>query len=273
MGLEELRPGQGEAIEHLLAGRDCLVVMPTGSGKSAVYQLAGHLLDGPTLVVSPLIALQRDQVTSIGESDIGDAAAANSTISAKARRQIFDDLRPASSSSSSSRRSSCRTSRPGPSCGRRSRRCSSSTRPTASRWGHDFRPEYLRLGAAVAELGRPTVLALTATASPVVRDEIVERLGLRDPVVIVRGFDRPEPLDGGAGTASPSGRRRDALLAAVPRPLVPRDRLRRHPQADPRDRRAAARAGRAAHRGVPRRHGAGRAARGAGAVHGRTRST
>src|SRR5689334_22443970 len=92
MGIDELRPGQGEAVEHLLAGRDCLVVMPTGSGKSAVYQLAGHLLDGPTLVVSPLIALQRDQVEAIEETDIGSAAAANSTISAKERRRIFDEL-------------------------------------------------------------------------------------------------------------------------------------------------------------------------------------
>ena len=85
MGLEELRPGQGEAVEHLLAGRDALVVMPTGSGKSAVYQLAGHLLDGPTLVVSPLIALQRDQVEAIQATEIGGGTAGTWSVTANAQ--------------------------------------------------------------------------------------------------------------------------------------------------------------------------------------------
>src|SRR3954451_5073889 len=92
MGGDALRPGEGEGIDAILDGRDVLVVMPTGSGKTAVYQLAGHLLDGPTLVVSPLIALQRDQVEAIEATDIGRAAAANSTIGARERRQVFDRL-------------------------------------------------------------------------------------------------------------------------------------------------------------------------------------
>src|SRR5688572_1009424 len=93
LGLEELRPGQAEAVQSVLEGRDTLVVMPTGSGKSAVYQIAGSMLPGPTVVVSPLIALQRDQVGSIGGTDIGEAAAANSTIGIRERRRIFDTLR------------------------------------------------------------------------------------------------------------------------------------------------------------------------------------
>jgi len=217
MGIDELRPGQAEAVEHLLAGCDCLVVMPTGSGKSAVYQLAGHLLDGPTIVVSPLIALQRDQVEAIGEADIGAAAAANSTMSAAERRRVFDRLEageveyvfvaPEQLANEQTRDALLRV------------------KPSLfvvdeahciSEWGHDFRPEYLRLGAAVEELGRPTVLALTATASPVVRDEIVERLGLRDPEIIVRGFDRPS-LWLEVATVRTEREKEEALLAAVPR--------------------------------------------------------
>jgi ATP-dependent DNA helicase RecQ len=221
MGIDELRPGQGEAVEHLLEGRDCLVVMPTGSGKSAVYQLAGHLLDGPTLVVSPLIALQRDQVDSINESDLGGAGAANSTVSTKDRRRIFDELAsgdleflfvaPEQLSNDQTRAELARS------------------KPSLfvvdeahciSEWGHDFRPEYLRLGAAVEDLGRPPVLALTATASPVVREEIVERLGLRDPAIIVRGFDRPS-LWLEVQHCRTEREKEDALLAAVPRLSFP----------------------------------------------------
>ncbi|TMR99932.1 DEAD/DEAH box helicase, partial [Nonomuraea basaltis] len=80
-GWRTLRPGQQEAMEHLLNGRDVLLVMPTGGGKSAVYQVPTLLLDGPTIVVSPLIALQRDQVTSLLKADAGGAVAVNSTTS------------------------------------------------------------------------------------------------------------------------------------------------------------------------------------------------
>jgi ATP-dependent DNA helicase RecQ len=217
MGLDELRPGQGEAVEHLLAGRDCLVVMPTGSGKSAVYQLAGHLLTGPTLVVSPLIALQRDQVGAIGESDIGSAAAANSTVSARERRRIFSQLAEGGIEflfvapeqlANEQTRGELRRSKPS--------LFVVDEAHCISEWGHDFRPEYLRLDAAVAELGRPTVLALTATASPVVRDEIVERLGLRDPAIIVRGFDRPS-LWLEVQHVQTERQKEAALLAAIPR--------------------------------------------------------
>ena len=221
MGLEELRPGQGEAVEHLLGGRDALVVMPTGSGKSAVYQLAGHLLDGPTVVVSPLIALQRDQVEAIEATSIGGAAAANSTISARERRQLFDRLAAGEIEflfvapeqlANEQTREELRRAKPS--------LFVIDEAHCISEWGHDFRPDYLRLGAAIEDLGRPTVLALTATASPVVRDEIVERLGLRDPEVIVRGFDRPS-LWMEVQTVRTEREKEEALLRAVPRLSYP----------------------------------------------------
>jgi ATP-dependent DNA helicase RecQ len=189
---ERLRPGQREAIRSVLRGRDTLAVLPTGAGKSAIYQLSGELIDGPTVVVSPLIALQADQVRSIDEADdLSEAAALNSTLTAGSGPRCSSASVPASSSSSSSRRSS--------SPARHARRARATgvslfvvdEAHCVSDWGHDFRPDYLRLGGAIEALGHPPVLALTATAAPPVRAEIVERLGLRDPLVVVRGFDRP----------------------------------------------------------------------------------
>lgn len=190
---ERLRPGQREAIRSVLRGRDTLAVLPTGAGKSAIYQLSGELIDGPTVVVSPLIALQADQVRSIDEADdLSEAAALNSTLTASERAELLrrlsagelefvflapeqltregtlDELAATGVSLFVVDEAHC-----------------------VSDWGHDFRPDYLRLGAAIEALGHPPVLALTATAAPPVRAEIVERLGLRDPLIVVRGFDRP----------------------------------------------------------------------------------
>src|SRR5919107_664733 len=93
LGFERLRPGQAEAIEAVLAGRDTLAVLPTGSGKSAIYQLPALVLDGPTVVVSPLIALQRDQVASlVGAIGEGSAMTANSTIGASERRTALEGI-------------------------------------------------------------------------------------------------------------------------------------------------------------------------------------
>ncbi|MDA0182444.1 ATP-dependent DNA helicase [Solirubrobacter phytolaccae] len=191
-GYPGLRPGQLEAIEAALEGRDVLVVMSTGAGKSAIYQIAGLLTPGATVVVSPLIALQRDQVDGLNEVAAGGAAQVNSSLprgereeamhelaegaleflflapEQLARKDVLDELAVADVSLFVVDEAHC-----------------------VSEWGHDFRPEYLRLGAAIEALGRPPVLALTATAAPPVRDEIVARLGLRDPVLLIRGFDRP----------------------------------------------------------------------------------
>ncbi|MFD4990865.1 RecQ family ATP-dependent DNA helicase [Cellulosimicrobium cellulans] len=194
-GYRDLRPGQREAITALLDGRDVLLVLPTGAGKSAVYQVPGLELPGPTLVVSPLIALQQDQVRSLLElgDDDARAAAVSSAVPAAERRaaleaaaagdleflflspeqlandEVLDAVRAARPSLVAVDEAHC-----------------------VSTWGHDFRPEYLRVGERLDTLDpRPPVLALTATASPPVREDVAERLHLRDAAVIVHGFARP----------------------------------------------------------------------------------
>jgi ATP-dependent DNA helicase RecQ len=215
LGLPALRAAQEEAIHAALAGRDTLCVMPTGSGKSAIYQIAGHLIPRATVIVSPLIALQRDQLEALTEADVGDAAAVNSLLAARARREalasladggleflflapeqlgnpdVLDPLRAAAPSLFVVDEAHC-----------------------ISQWGHDFRPDYLKLGAVVEALGRPTILALTATASPRVREDIVRHLGMRDPYVLVRGFDRPN-LFLEVRTFEKPSEKRAALVAAV----------------------------------------------------------
>lgn len=191
-GFEDFRPGQEEAITSVLGGRDTLAVMPTGSGKSAIYELAGARLRGATVVVSPLIALQRDQVEAINALDLGSAALVNSTLRAAERREAFADfaagaleflfLAPEQLANDDVR---ARVAAAKPSL------FVVDEAHCVSEWGHDFRPDYLRLGEIIAELGHPTVLALTATAAPPVREEIITRLRMRDPAIIVEGFDRP----------------------------------------------------------------------------------
>ncbi|MDP9070898.1 MAG: RecQ family ATP-dependent DNA helicase [Actinomycetota bacterium] len=191
LGFEDLRPGQEEAAAALLSGRDTLVVMPTGSGKSAIYQIAGGLIHGTSIVVSPLIALQHDQVEAIGDT-FGGAAKINSSMTDKQRRETFEELGDGELEfiflapeqlANEDTLERVRAARPSLFVVDEAH-CISS-------WGHDFRPEYLRLGAMVEALGHPQVLALTATASPPVRNEIVEQLGMRAPAVIVSGFHRP----------------------------------------------------------------------------------
>ncbi|MGW4210860.1 RecQ family ATP-dependent DNA helicase [Lentzea sp. NPDC004789] len=191
-GWTELRPEQLLAMRHLLDGRDVLVVMPTGAGKSAIYQVPAILLDGPTVVVSPLIALQRDQVTSLRATTAPPAAAINSAQPAQANERIWREF--------AEDRTEYLFLAPEQLANAGTLHRLHQARPSlfvvdeahcVSAWGHDFRPDYLRLRHVIDRLGHPPVLALTATASGPVRDDVVEHLGLRDATVIVAGFDRP----------------------------------------------------------------------------------
>ena len=192
-GWKKLRPGQREAIADVTVGRDTLVVMPTGGGKSAIYQIAGRLLGGLTVVISPLIALQRDQ-----RQFLEDVPAAfqvrdlNSTLSAADRTSILDEIRAGivdylflAPEQLANDEVLTAVSNAAP------RLFAVDEAHCVVSWGHDFRPDYLRLGTVIDQLGRPTVLALTATAAPPVRVAITEALRLNDPAVRVAGFDRP----------------------------------------------------------------------------------
>jgi ATP-dependent DNA helicase RecQ len=195
LGFEEFRPGQEAAMQAVVAGRDTLAVLPSGAGKTAVYQVAGPLLDGPVIVVSPLIALQRDQVDRLAEIEdrAGRALQVNSTLSAADHREALESL--ADGTVRFLFLAPEQLAKPDVVEALRDARPALFVVDEAhcvSAWGHDFRPDYLRLGGVIEQLGHPTVLALTATAAPPVRAEIVERLEMRDPQVVVAGFDRPE---------------------------------------------------------------------------------
>ena len=218
---ETLRPEQEQAILSVLDGHDTLTVLPTGAGKSAIYQLAALTLDGPTVVVSPLIALQKDQVQALQARDTGGAAVLNSTLTAKEREvtmqalgegkleflflapeqfgtnETLEKLKAAKPSLFVVDEAHC-----------------------IAEWGHDFRPDYLRLEGVLEALGHPRVLALTATAALPVREQIVERLGMRDPRVIVHGFDRPN-LELRVETFKSEEAKRARLIEAVRETIKP----------------------------------------------------
>ena len=226
LGYDAFRPGQREAVETLLRERRLLLVAPTGGGKSLIYQLPAVLLPGTTLVVSPLISLMQDQVAALEARGVRATFLASTLEPAELRRRMADAAQGRFELVYAAPE---RLLAAGVHGLVRALRCPLLAIDEAhciSEWGHDFRPEYLALGELVKELPDARLLACTATATPVVRDEILARLGL-DPATpqIVRGFARPNLALRAREVASARERERavDALLAeALGRASAPR---------------------------------------------------
>jgi RecQ family ATP-dependent DNA helicase len=190
-GLDGFRPGQREAVAAALAGCDSLVVMPTGGGKSLCYQLPGIASDALTVVVSPLIALMADQYRRLVLGG-HPAAMIASGMDAGAAARALADVRGGRARivlCSPERFASCAFL--AALAQRQVGLFAVDEAHCVSEWGHDFRPDYLRLRGVIDRLGSPTVMACTATATEQVAEEIGVRLGLRDPHVLRSGFDRP----------------------------------------------------------------------------------
>ncbi|MEO7039987.1 MAG: ATP-dependent DNA helicase RecQ [Candidatus Elarobacter sp.] len=191
-GYETFYPGQEEVMTRVMEGQDTLAILATGAGKSLCYQLPALLLNGTTIVVSPLIALMKDQLDMLAERGVTDTVALNSTLSdeqevtAMARiasgqlRIVF--VTPEKLEDDAFVRMLQSLSIP---------LFVVDEAHCISQWGHDFRPAYLNLGKVIGQLRNPTVLALTATATPAVREDILVQLGIPDVKPIVKGFDRP----------------------------------------------------------------------------------
>jgi ATP-dependent DNA helicase RecQ len=188
---EEFRPGQEAAVSAILSGRDTVVVLPTGGGKSLCFQVPALLLPGLTVVVSPLISLMKDQVDALTARGL-PAAFINSSLSSA---QVSDRLARVD-------RGEIKLLYVAPErfdFGRTAERLRNTgvsllaidEAHCISQWGHDFRPSYLRVKKVHEDLGSPTTIALTATATPEVRRDIIRELALRNPETIITGFDRP----------------------------------------------------------------------------------
>jgi ATP-dependent DNA helicase RecQ len=192
-GWPSLRPGQFKPMRAVLRRKDALVVLPTGAGKSAIYQIPAVLLPGPTVVISPLLALQQDQIAALNEYDDPKirAVRVSSAETPAQQREAIQEIRDGRAEflfitpeqlSDPERLAEVRALRPG--------LVAVDEAHCISVWGHDFRPDFLQIGHLIKGIGRPPVLALTATASPPVRDDIIERLQLRNPEIHVSGLDR-----------------------------------------------------------------------------------
>lgn len=190
-GYSSFRPGQEEVLEALLGGRDVLGVLPTGGGKSLCYQLPALLSDGLVLVVSPLISLMQDQVEALRERGV-EATFINSTLPNHEIEQRWTnaefgqyDLLYMAPERLRTDRFEVRAERLNVSL------VAVDEAHCVSEWGHNFRPDYLEIAEARVHLDDPATLAVTATATPTVRRDILDLLELPDAVEVVRGFDRP----------------------------------------------------------------------------------
>ncbi|MFQ5529454.1 MAG: RecQ family ATP-dependent DNA helicase [Gemmatimonadota bacterium] len=215
-GHDAFRPGQADIVRAVASGRDLLAVLPTGAGKSICFQVPALLAAGPTLVVSPLIALMENQVSALRNRGIR-AVAVTSASSAADRREAAARLlargpslvyvSPERLASASFRRltsASCLS------------RIVVDEAHCISEWGHDFRPDYLTIGAFARGAGSPPMAAFTATATPSTRADIVHQLGLRRPVRIVHSVDRPT-LYWEVARAAPGQRAFERIARAVGR--------------------------------------------------------
>ncbi|MBR1982485.1 MAG: RecQ family ATP-dependent DNA helicase [Akkermansia sp.] len=193
-GFDALRPGQDEVVQSILAGRDAMGIMPTGGGKSLCYQLPALCRPGLTVVVSPLIALMKDQVDALQARGI-PAAAVNSSLGAEEYRQVMQALRGGElkilyvAPERFAQEGFMNLLR-----GMEIALLAVDEAHCLSQWGHDFRPDYLRLGRVRESLGYPQTVALTATATAHVREDILQTLQLKEPAVVISGFGR-ENLD------------------------------------------------------------------------------
>jgi ATP-dependent DNA helicase RecQ len=217
LGIERLRPGQREVIEAVLEGEDTLAVMPTGSGKSLCYQVPALALDAPTLVVSPLISLMKDQADKVSEQGV-EAATLNSTLTSREEARAMEEIR----------REKARIVYVTPerlASGELARLLGRHKPALAvideahciSHWGHDFRPAYLEIAPALAALGHPAVLALTATATADVIDDIRAHLQRPRMKVVNTGVYRPNLFYAVRQVTNPN-EHRSALLELARRP-------------------------------------------------------
>src|SRR5688500_2252838 len=190
-GLDDFRPAQREVIEDVLRGKDVLCVMPTGAGKSLCYQLPAAVGGGLTIVVSPLISLMENQVQQLRDEGL-NAVMLTSSMSPAEQRQVLGELERGFEGLlyvaperfyAGMFQNVMATLKP--------KLLAVDEAHCISQWGHDFRPEYSRLGDVRQRLGTPPTIALTATATEDIREEIIHLLGLREPTVVVTGFDRP----------------------------------------------------------------------------------
>jgi ATP-dependent DNA helicase RecQ len=196
-GFESFQPGQEEVVTRVVGGQDTLAILATGAGKSLTYQLPALLLEGTTVVVSPLIALMKDQIDMLRELGVKDVVALNSTLSEDQEVAALERIRSKKikivfvtpEKLEDETFMSLLQSIDVPLFVVDEAHC-------ISQWGHDFRPAYLALGHVIERLNHPTVLALTATATPAVREDILHQLGIPNVKPIVKGFDRPNLIYG-----------------------------------------------------------------------------